>query len=890
MNSIINLILRGHDDGASDTLRGVSGQVGGLGGALGAVGGAFAAVGTAVVAGAAAIGGGLVYSVGRAAEFEQAMANVGAISLASAGDLDLLRQAALDAGSTTAFTATQAADGLSFLAMAGFDVNQSIAALPAVLSAASAGGIDLATTADIVSNVLGGFRLEAEEAGRVSDVLALASANSNTSIEMLGQTMKFAAPTAANLGWSLEEVTAAAGFLADAGIQSSLAGTHLRAIMGSLATPTNVAAEAMEAMGLAVRDSEGNMLGLPDIIEQFETALSQLGPEQRDFALNAIFGREAAGSFSILLGRGSEALAEYEEKLQGAGGAAQEMADRQLDTLQGSMTLLKSAIDGVAVTVGSAFLPVLTDLARAAIPAVEAGMQRLQPLLDSLPGLFERVSEVVGGLFASLSSGQGMGESLAGLFTTIATAFGATEAQASTLYNGVVSLWEIVEPGVTFVTNLVSEFVSWEDVLMVLGLAVASVVVPALGSLLLAVAQIAIPIVAAIGAVALLRNAWENNWGGIQDKTQAVIDFVQPLIQNALAAIQTWWAENGESVKASAINAYEAIRSGIETAINVVQNIVNTVLTGIQTFWSEHGNSIITIATFIYESIKTGIETAINIVQTVVETVLTGLQAFWDAHGTAISESAGLAWEAIQTVVETVTDVIGSVIDAFAAAIEGDWYAFGENLREAWDTLWSGISSALDTWEQAIQNTVESIVNGIIGWFRDTDWGQVGSDIIAGIANGISSATGFIVDAAQAAAQAALDAAKGLLGIQSPSTRAAAEVGEPYTAGIALGAVTAIKGARQTIQDNLDILIKDVRLPPIKTDSSLVDAITGPRLGDDRGARLGISNPTLISQRPVASQPVVIHHTYYVTITDERSAALFLDYLDTVQSQDVAIR
>ncbi|MCL4867788.1 MAG: phage tail tape measure protein [Anaerolineae bacterium] len=843
------LILKGEDQ-ASSVFDTVGGSVGGLAGVMGGV----LVAGAAAAAGAVtAVGAGVAYSVGRAAEFEQAMANVGAISLASAEDLDRLKNAALEAGSTTAFTATQAADGLAFLAMAGFDVEQSIAALPAVLSAAAAGNMDLATTADIVSNVLGGFRLDAEEAGRVADVLALASANSNTSIEMLGQTMKFAAPTAANLGWSLEEVTAAAGFLADAGIQSSLAGTHLRAVMGSLATPTSIAADALEEMGIAVRDAEGNMLPLPNIIGQFEGALAALGPEQRDFALNAIFGREAAGSFSILLGRGSEALGEYADKLEGAGGAAEEMANRQLDTLQGSMTLLKSAIDGVAVTVGSAFLPVLTDLARAAIPFVETAMSRLQPYLDALPGILGTATTAVGALFDGLSSGQGIAQSI-------------TTALAGLVPAGVV---EQLAPILTWIENFIGAAISFvqehseeiKGALIAIGAVLAAAgIASTIAAVVAAVGALANPVGLVIAAVGLLGAAWAGNWGDIQGKTQAAIDFIQPLIQNALDNIQTWWAANGDAVIASAINTYETVRAGIETAIQTVQTIISTVLTGIQTFWTAHGDSITTIARFIYETVKTGIETAITAVKTVVETVLTGLQVFWDAHGAAILESAQIAWDAIQIAIETVTDVIGSILDAFASAIEGDWYAFGENLREAWDTLWSGISNALLTWEAAIQNTVESIANGIIDWFTNTDWPGVGRDIITGIASGISSATQFIMDAARAAAQAAIDAARGLLDARSPSVVAAQQVGRPFSQGIAMGAVDELDNTADQIRAGMDRKLMP-RLQPI--------SISRPTI-------MGIGDVNRIPGGANGQRPIIIEQ---INIYDRAGAEMLLAYL-----------
>lgn len=748
-SSVISLILKGVDDGASAALGSVKTGMAGLGAAVGVAAGVAAA-------GAAAMGGGLAYSIGRAAEFEQAMANVGAISLASADDLARLESAALSAGSTTSFTATQAADGLAFLAMAGFDVDQSISALPAVLSAAAAGNMDLATTADIVSNVLGGFRIGAEEAGRVADVLALASANSNTSIEMLGQTMKFAAPTAANLGWSLEEVTASAGFLADAGIQSSLAGTHLRAVMGSLSTPTSIAAGAMEDLGIAVRDSDGEMLSFTDILAQFETALGDVSAEQRDFALNAIFGREAAGSFSILLGRGSEALGDYTEKLEGAGGAAEEMANRQLDTLQGQVTLLKSALDGAAVSIGTAFLPTLTDLAQAAIPMVEAGMARLQPIIEAIPGVISLVSDAFGGFIEAVQAGESPLSALGGLVETLALQFGASVETAEALRGGVATVTEAIGSVMGPVAEAVGSFVSWQDVLGAVGLVIASVAVPALISVVAAAAPVIAVAAALVGGVALLRNAWENDWGGIQGKTQSALEAVKGFISTGLAQIQQ----------------------------------------------------------------------------------------FWETHGEAIITAAQNAWDTVQSGIETVTAIIQGVIGLFQLAVEGDWYAFGETLRTAAETVWD-----------AIKTIIGGAVDNIKAFFTETDWGAVGSAVIQGIANGISSAVGFVADAAKAAAQAALDAAKGFLGIQSPSVLAAQQIGKPFAQGIGLGA-----------EDEM--------------------AATGQRLAGAIRQQMIPAAATAVAPGPSAGRSsVIVNHYYTVTINDQRSMMLFLDYLESVNGR-----
>jgi TP901 family phage tail tape measure protein len=253
---------------------------------------------------------------------------------------------------------------MNFLAMAGFEANEVIAAMPGVLDLAAAGQMDLARTSDISSNILSGFRLEASEMGRVSDVLAATMTSANTNIEQLGFAMSYAAPVAADMGVSIEEASAAIGRLSDAGIQGERAGTSLRAILMALAAPTDVAREQMDALGVQVTDTAGEFYSLPDIIAQFEERLAGMTTAQRTAALGTIFGNRQIGAFNVLLGVGSEELRDYTTELENAGGTASRLAGDMMSTFQGTLTELGSSLEGLGIEVGEELLPVLTELVR----------------------------------------------------------------------------------------------------------------------------------------------------------------------------------------------------------------------------------------------------------------------------------------------------------------------------------------------------------------------------------------------------------------------------------------------------------------------------------------------------------------------------------------------
>ena len=309
-------------------------------------------------------------SVTVAASFEQAMAKVGAISGATETEIATLTSTARDLGATTSFSASEAAEGMQFLAMAGFDTNEVVSAMPGLLSLAAATATDLGSAADITSNILSGFGMQATEAGRVADLMAYAASNANTDVGQLGEAMKYAAPVASSLGISIEDTAAAIGFMSDAGIQGGMAGTALRGMMIRLAAPTTGAAKAIADLGLNLYTADGALRPLPELVSEFERGMAGMTDQQRAAALQTIIGTEAIGGFNALLLRGGDALQGFSDELGRSGGTAQRMADVQMATLQGRMSSLGSAAESLQISLGTAALPALSALADGATTVV----------------------------------------------------------------------------------------------------------------------------------------------------------------------------------------------------------------------------------------------------------------------------------------------------------------------------------------------------------------------------------------------------------------------------------------------------------------------------------------------------------------------------------------
>lgn len=297
-------------------------------------------------------------------DFEAQMSRVSAIAGAYGNDLEKLRQQAIDLGADTSFSATSAAEAMENLASAGFDTQEIMEAMPGMLNLAASSGEDLASSADIAASTLRGFQLEASDAGHVADVLAKNAADTNAAIIDTGYAMKYVAPVAQSAGWSLEEVAAAIGVLADAGIKGEQAGTTLRGALTRLMKPTDKMQEAMDDLGITFYDAEGKMKPLSTIVDELQKSTEGLTDEQRDNRLATIFGTEALSGMKVLLASSKEKLDSLTEGLKNADGASQKMADTMMDNTKGSVEAMNGSLETAAITIQKQLAPWITKGAK----------------------------------------------------------------------------------------------------------------------------------------------------------------------------------------------------------------------------------------------------------------------------------------------------------------------------------------------------------------------------------------------------------------------------------------------------------------------------------------------------------------------------------------------
>lgn len=356
--------------------------------------------------GAAAVAAAMFFPVKEAAVFEQKMARVGAVSGATGKQVEALTQQARDLGASTVFSADQAAEGMQFLSMAGFKVNETMTAMPGVLDLASAAQTDLGTTSDIASNVLSGFRLEANEMGRVGDVLTNTFTKSNTDLTELGEAMKMVAPEAADMGVSLEETAAMVGLLGNVGIKGTMAGTSLRRMLAGLKDDSGPAAEALKSVGVATRDAEGDLRSLPTIMRELQESTKGMGTADRGALLTDIFGQRAAGSASALMRNiadtGEEGFGALLDQIEKSGTAAQ-VASEQNDTSMGKFKILMSQVKDLGIAIGNVLIPPLLKIGKTLgdiIKPLSEWIQQNQGLSKTIGAVVVGATALAGGLSA----------------------------------------------------------------------------------------------------------------------------------------------------------------------------------------------------------------------------------------------------------------------------------------------------------------------------------------------------------------------------------------------------------------------------------------------------------------------------------------------------------
>lgn len=579
---------------------------------------------TKAVSAATAAAAGAVAAMGKAAvgvgmEFEGAMSQVSATMLIDRTTeegqraFETLENAARECGRSTAFSATEAAEALNYLALAGYDAEKAATALPTVLKLAGAGAMDLAAASDMVTDSMSALGIEATEENltRFSDQMAQTASKANTSVAQLGEAILTVGGTAKGLAGGTTELNTALGILADNGLKGAEGGTHLRNIILSLQNPTDKAAEALASLGIGVYDSEGKMRGLNEVFKDLQSAMGGMSNAQKDNILSTLFNKTDLTAANAMLANCAARFDELSEAVENSAGACEKMYAIQLDNLQGDIDILKSGLADLGISVYKDLngpLREMTQLATSMVEELSSAYQEegMEGMVGAVGGCLARAVDVIAGYAPDLAS---MGVSLIGSFVQgIASNAGSianVAAQVLAVFvNGIFTLVpQVLLAGIDIVTQLAESITSQLPSLIRSGTQAIVNFVAGIVQRLPAVIEAALTLiqtlVGSIGANApMLIGAAVQLIGSLVTGLLSMLPYLLQMgIQLVISLIQGVVANLGNIVQ-TAVQIVFALISGLVSAIpqlisaipQLIAAIVDTILS---TNWIDVGVQII---------------------------------------------------------------------------------------------------------------------------------------------------------------------------------------------------------------------------------------------------------------------------------------------------------
>ena len=771
------------------------------------VGGTLTSVGQKLLPLSTGIAGLGVAAVKTTADFDSEMSKVSAISGATGTDLDKLRGKAREMGAKTKFSASEAAQGMQYMAMAGWKTQDMMDGLEGIMNLAAASGEDLASTSDIVTDALTAFGLSAKDSSHFSDILAAASSNANTNVSMMGETFKYAAPVLGSLGYTAEDAALAIGLMANAGIKSSQAGTALRGAITNLAKPTDTVAAAMDKYGISLTDSSGKMLSLRELMEQLRQKLGGLSEAEQAQAAAALFGKEAmSGMLAIINGSDKDF-----EKLAGAidncDGSSEKMANTMNDNLQGQITILMSQLQELAISFGEILMPKIRDIVTHIqnfvdkLNAMDEGQKEtilrigmfvaaLAPMLMGL-GKVITFSANVSRALGTLSAGLVKAGGFSGVFTKAlglitspaAIVVGVIAAITAVIIhlwntnedfrNTITAIWQKIKDAFTTFAAGISERLSalgitfsdvtsaiktiWDGFCNLL----APVLEAAFSTIAIAL-QTAFNVILGIWDVfsAVFSGDWSGAWEAVKGIFSSIWDGLKEYFSTIIGAVKGvadvflgWFGTNWETVWNGVKTFFEGIWNGISSFFEGIWN-------GISTFCTTVWNGIVTNVTAFCTTVHDTISTIFNAVKDVVSNV----------------------WETIKNVVQVAIMFIVEVIKAAFELITVPFRFIWENCRDTIISVWETIKSAVQTainfvkdniitpvmnaisttittvWN-AIQTTFTTVINAIKSAVQ-TAWNFMKDSVITPVMNGIKTVITTVWNAIKTAVQTVVNAIK----------------------------------------------------------------------------------------------------------------------------------
>ena len=720
-----------------------------------------------VTAGVTALG---TIAVKTGADFDSAMSKVAAVSGATGSEMDALREKAREIGSKTKFSASEAAEAMNYMAMAGWKTNDMLSGIEGIMNLAAASGEDLASTSDIVTDALTAFGLSASDSGHFADILAAASSNANTNVSMMGETFKYAAPVLGSLGYSAEDSAIAIGLMANAGIKSSQAGTALRSAITNLAKPTGTVASAMEQYGISLTDSSGKMYSLRELMEQLRQKLGGLSEAEQAQAAASLFGKEAmSGMLAIINGspadfeKLSNAIDTCSDTVDGYNGTTEKMAAVMQDNLAGQVTILKSQLEELAISFSDILMPTIRSIVsriqelvdklnqldpqtKETIAKIALVTAALGPMLvvlgktissvgtvfsavSKLPALFSAVQGGIGAITGALGVSLGSLLAIIAAVAALVAAFVHLWKTNDEFKSNIIAIWEQIKNTFTGLTQGITDrlnalgfdFESFTDVLKAAWDGLCNLLAPIFEGVFQNISNIFSEFTGVLLGlldvlIGLFTGDWEQCWNGIKGIFTSIWNFVVNTFHNIMNTLKGiadvvlgWFGTSWNEV-------WTSIKDFFVNTWNSISTFFTGIITGIRDFFVNIWTGIYTFFSNIFNAIYT-------VVSTVFQTIYNTIMTVWNSIYETIAPLLDAFKYLFETIFQAIHIIISNVMDWISEKISAIWNAIVsfltpilEGIKNTFTTIWNAIKSVIDTVLGAIQSVITSVWNAIYGF------------------------------------------------------------------------------------------------------------------------------------------------------------------------------
>lgn len=700
--------------------------------------------------------------------FTSTMSEVSAISGATGEDFEKLEACAREYGATTVFSASNAAEALKYMSLAGWDADQSTSALGGVLNLAAASGMELGAASDMVTDYLSAFAMEAGDAAYFADLLSYAQSHSNTTAEALGEAYKNCAANLNAAGQDVETVTSLLEGMANQGYKGSEAGTAMAAIMRDITNGMKDGAIKIGETSVAVMDAQGNFRDLTDILTEAEAATNGMGDAERAVALSSTFTADSTKGLNLILNEGMDKIAGYEEELRGASGSAEEMANIMNDNLSGDVAAMNSAFEELGLKIYDALESKLRAgvqfITNGVIPAIEWLGGHIPEVTIAVSGLGAVVAAMnwgtisskiamVKGALVKLAAALG-GVSLPAIaiiavITAVALAFTNLWKNNEEFRNKITAIWDGIkakfdEFGQGIVDRLNALGFEFEDITEVMKAVwdgFCEVLAPIFEGVFQQISNIlseALDILTGLFDIfaGIFTGDWDMVWQGVQEVFGAVWDFVVATFENWISTFTSladtvlgWFGTDWETV-------WTNVKTFFSDTWNAISSFFSGILTGIKTFFTDTWNAIVSF----FSGILSGIYSSVTGTMTEIHDTFTNI---WDS----ITGFLSGAWETIKNIVTVGIMAVKEIISAAFQIITLPFRFIWENCKDTVLSIWETIKSVIGEKIDAVKEKITTVTTAISN-VASAAWNAI-SSTASSLWEGIKGTIGSKIDAAK---------------------------------------------------------------------------------------------------------------------------------------------